>query len=546
MENFEKLFKESVEQEKHSEKGDIVKGVITYMQARIAFVDLGGKADGSIDLEELKDTQGNLLFNSGDTIEAEVVSYSASGIKLSRKGINQKLKLDEVKKCMDAKTPVSVRVTGKTQKGDYKGIIFNDIQVFISASQFEEGANPLNTTIKAVVSRMDTESNFIQMSLKAYQHVVREQERAELFGKVKVGDIIDSTVKSIEVFGIIVSLGQVDALLHRSNVSYAKVDDLHTIAKVGGKLKVKVIGVDLEKMKIEVGLKQMESDPWDNVKSKYSVGQTVSVTVVASRRKDFICEVETGVEAMLSFEELSWVSSDSRKIKVGDKLDVKISEIDETNRKMSISVRALQTNPWEDILKNIEINSVVKGKILNKTDFGMFVSVYNGIDGLVHKADLSWSGNSDEVMAKYNVGDEIEVKILNIDIEAKRVSLGVKQLSGNPWSLLRKAKTNREVVEVEVIGTLQDKLRVKFDTLEGFVHSSHLGQEKKFDEYVAGEKIRCVVLRENKSENQVEFSIKNYDSQLERQSAREYMKNAQKQADNGSFGNIFKDLLGNK
>ncbi len=543
MEDFESMLAESLKQ---PTRGSTVKGIITQIQGNDVIVNVGMKTEGVVDKSELPE---DVKIN--DEVELMVVGFGggAGYMQLSsRKNFNDRADWkDSIDKV------VNVKIESHVEKG-YKGKI-GDLDAFIPEnhidlkSRMQEADKYIGQTLKAKVLKVSGSGKYRSALVSPKEYILEEgnKTRKEFLSQLNQDDVLKGTVKTLKEYGAFISFGSVDGFLHKSNITWGRPKNPSKYMEEGQEITVKIIEINRETGKIEVGLRQLTEDPWAAVNNKYPIDSSVSASVVGRRRNGFIAEIEPGVDAFIPLEELSWLKNGRVNINPKDVVEGRVLDYDNEHKRIIISVKMMSDNPWKTLKEETPEGSVVTATIKNITDFGIFVDFGSFIDGLIRKGDISWTDEPEDLTTVFNVGDKVEVKVLKIDEERERVSLGIKQLSNNPWRDMPKSG-GAKGVEVTVVGAGKNGLEVELDNgLKGLIPMNELDPSSpSLDSYKAGDTLQATIIKSDQRERSVLLSIRKLIVDSERQEAKEYMKKLEKSDENQGFGNIFKDIFKNE
>ncbi len=513
---FEELFKESLRQPR---VGDIVKGVVVQIDPDYVLVNIGYKSEGCIPVNEFLDENGQLTVKVGD--EIKVLFEKKENVKgyvvLSRKKAEKEAVWDKI---------IEIEETGGLVDGkvvaNVKGGLTVDIGIpaFLPASQVD--IRPVGNLDKLIgqtfqfkVVKHNRKRGNIVLSRRAFLEEEREKKKGETLANLSEGQIIDGVVKNITDYGAFIDLGGIDGLLHIADMSWGKLNHPSEIIKNGDAIKVKVLKYDKDKGKISLGLKQTKPDPWLNVGSKYSVGERIHGKVVSLTDYGAFISLEEGIEGLVHVSEMSWtkrVRHPSELLKAGDHVEAEVLAVDVTNRRISLGLKQAQVNPWTVIGEKYPVGTKIEGQIKNVTDFGIFIGMEEGIDGLVHVSDMSWTKRIKHPGELYSKGQTVQAVVLNIDPENERLSLGIKQLTPDPWTEIpvkfkAGTKVKGKVTSVTDFGVF---LEIE-EGIEGLIHVSELSQEKVASPKgfaSVGDEIEAVVLNVDTNEKKIALSIK--------------------------------------
>lgn len=543
MEDFEALIEESLQQ---PQRGSIVQGTVAQINGDEVLVNFGYKTEGVVSRSEFDE---NLKVN--DTVELAVVSFAGGGyVQLSRRSLNEKSDWDSIKNASTDEKPVQVKILAHVDKG-YTGKI-GEIDAFIPDNHIDlrvKNADPkdyIGKTMPAKVLKFGGRKRSALVSPRLYLLDEAQKQKGEFFASVQSGDRLKGVVKTIKDYGAFVSFGAVDGFLHRNEISWGRVRNPSKYLAEGDQVEVVVLDVKHDENKIAVGMKQLTEDPWNGAASKYPIGESVKGTVVTRKRAGYVLEIEPGIDGFVPNEELSWLKNSRSSLNIKDVVEGRVLDYDNDHKRVVMSVKDLSENPWHTLKATQPEGSVVKGVIKNVTDFGLFVDFGSFIDGLIRKGDISWTDEPGDLNESYKAGDQVEAKILHIDEERERISLGIKQLEANPWKELGKLLPSGKVIEAPIANVTKQGLEVELPLkMKGFIAIADLDPANpSLEQFKAGDNVTAVVIKSDGRDRQVILSIKKYLQDSERRETKEYMK---KLADNDNafnFGSIFKDKLG--
>lgn len=471
---------------------EVVEGTVIAINKREVLVDIGFKSDGVISANEFR---YNPDLKVGDKVEVyiEKEEDKKGQLILSHKKARVKKGWDRVNEAMENKEVVKGYIKARTKGGMIVDVF--GIEAFLPGSQID--VNPIrdydiyvDKTMEFLVIKINPEYRNIVVSHKALQKAELEQKRKEIISKLEKGQVLEGTVKNIASFGVFVDLGGVDGLIHITDLSWGRVADPHDIVEVGQKINVVILDFDQEKQRIQLGLKQLTPHPWDALDPNLKVGDVVKGKVVVVMDYGAFVEVAPGVEGLIHVTEMSWSShlrSAQDFLKVGDEVEAVILSLDREARKMSLGMKQLKPDPWENIEEKYPIGSKHTAKVRNFTNFGVFVELEDGVEGLVHISDLSWEKKIKHPSEITQIGADFDVVVLDIDKESRRLSLGHKQTKENPWDVYETIFTPGSIHEGTIVQE-QDKgdvIQLEYG-VEGFATPKHLikedGTKAKLDE----------------------------------------------------------------
>ena len=545
--NFGELLKEFLPSEKQFSGEEIVRGHVRAITRDFLLVDVGHKSDGIIQTieftpEELKE------IKVGDQVEVVIdrVEDDRGNIGLSRQKAAMLRIWETVGRAYD---------TGELVRGTIVSRVNGGLQVDIGVKAFLPNSQVALRPIKNVdeligrtfdfkVIKYDQKRGNIVISRRDLLEREREDLKTKTLERLQEGVLVKGLVKNITYYGVFIDLGGIDGLLHITDMSWGRVNHPSEMFKIGDEVEVKVLKFDRDAERVSLGLKQISDDPWQYASERYNVGKVVRGKIVALEDYGAFVELERGIEGLIHISEMSWtrrVKHPSKMVAIGDDVEVKILEIDVDNRRISLGMKQTEPNPWEQLKDKYPVGTMVKGVIRNITDFGLFVGVEDGIDGLVRTSDITWDRKLKHPSEYYKKGDEIEAVVLNIDSEKQRFSLGVKQMSHDPWKIFRESYKENDKIEAEVVKTTDFGIFVKvFDTIEGLVHKTEFEDPNK--NFSIGDKIEVVIKSISDTERKVSLSIKAISEAENRQNLEEAKAATGEVPEKlGSIGDAFKN-----
>ena len=440
-ENFAQLFEESL-QELETRPGSIVKGTVVSIDKDIVLVDAGLKSESAIPADQFKNAEGELEIAIGDEVDValDAVEDGFGETILSREKAKRHEAWVELEKAYDDKVTIKGIINGKV-KGGFT-VEVNTVRAFLPGSLVD--VRPVRDTthlegkeLEFKVIKLDAKRNNVVVSRRAVIEAESSAERESLLANLEEGHEIKGIVKNLTDYGAFVDLGGVDGLLHITDMAWKRVKHPSEIVNVGDEINVKVLKFDKEKQRVSLGMKQMGNDPWQEIASRYPEGTKISGQVTNLTDYGCFVEIEDGVEGLVHVSEMDWTNKNihpSKVVNLGDTVDVMVLEIDEERRRISLGLKQCIDNPWETFAKSHEKGDKVSGKIKSITDFGIFIGLDGGIDGLVHLSDISWNKSGEDAVRDYKKGDEISAVVLQVDPERERISLGVKQIEEDPFN----------------------------------------------------------------------------------------------------------------
>jgi len=526
-ESFKQMFEASLKQQPVVKRGEMIKGMVVSINSDAVIIDVSAKAEGSIPRAEFEQA-GMEIPVIGDEIDALVQSVGgAAGVRLSVLAAKQSAAWTGIESALATDSCVDAVITTEV-KGGFR-VNLNGLNAFMPRSEADtdfhvDTASLIGQTCQVAILEARRKPDNIVVSRKKPMAVAQEAMRGVFFEQHHVGDKVSGTVKRMADFGAFVDMGGVDALLHVSDISWRRIKHPSEMLSIGQQLTVEIVKLNADTGKVSVSVKSLQSDPWENVATTYEHGMRLTGTV--RRLLDFgaVVELEPGIEGMIHRSEMSWTKRDvqpSQVLTEGDVVDVAVLEVDASARRLRLSLKAVSENPWNTWLASHPVGSHINGKIKNVTDFGFFVPVEDGMDGLVHVENLSWEQKGEEALKQYSKGQEVECVILGVDVEKQRISLGIKQLSDDPFELFmagvkRGSSIEGKVVELKPSGAI-------VELTEGVrAYLANREVPRDHDALKEGDEIEAKIIEVNRKRRQVELSIKQQLQAEERDAVRSY------------------------
>jgi len=544
---FKELYEKSLQ---NVQLGEIVTGKVVQINSDVVMVDVGWKTEGYIPARELKDENGNIVVNVGDDIEVLVDKRDADGNLILSKDKAAKIKVwDDVKNAYDQNTPIKGSILQRV-----KGGLSVDIGVlaFLPGSQID--IRPIRDLDKYVgqtlffhILKYDRKRSNVVLSRKTILEKERESVRKRTLESMEEGKIVEGVIKNITDYGIFIDLGGIDGLLHVTDISWGRITRPSDNFSKGDKIKVKVLSFDKEKERVSLGLRQLTDNPWENILEKYPVNSIVEGAVVNLTDYGVFIELEPGVEGLVHVSEMFWtreIKHPSKVMSVGDKIKVMVLDVSPEAKRISLGFKQTTTNPWEMLKQKYPEGSIVKGIIRNITNFGFFVGVEDGIDGLVHISDISWKHTIKHPSELFKKGQEVEAMVLNVDVENEKFSLGIKQVEKNPWDELSSKHKPGSITRGKVTNVTDFGIFVEIEEgIEGLVHISELSQKrvKSCSElFAVGDIVSAVVKSIDVKSKKIRLSIKEYETATEGYSVNQYINNKENIGSN--LGKVMADV----
>lgn len=498
--------------------GALLTGTVIRKDQDGLLVDINYKSDGFISRHEFSDNElRDFLVGSPIEVMLDQLENVDGNVVLSYEKAKELRAWDIVTKLFNENKPVEGLVTHKVKGGLSVDI---GIPAFLPGSQIDlqrvtNFDQYVGQTITANILKINKKRGNVIISRRKYLSEARSESRKKILDVLKEGQILTGTVKNITNYGVFIDIGGVDGLLHITDMTWGRISHPSELLSIGDQITVKVLSFDKDNEKISLGLKQLNENPWEQAASHIKIGDKIKGTVSSIADYGLFVEVAKGVEGLVHISEISWtdrITDLHKKFRVGDQVEVLVVSFDKDNRRMSLSIKQLGKNPWESIDQQFTVGQKIKGTISNITDFGIFVQLLPGIDGLVHISDLSWTEHIDHPLDLYARGDMVEAVILSIDKDNKKVSLGIKQLQQDPWESIEQQYPVGSMVEGEISKIAAFGAFVKLPTgIEGLVHISELSdkQVEKVDDILkVGQREKFRVINVNRSERKLGLSLK--------------------------------------
>ena len=527
-ENFAQLFEESL-QELETRPGSIVKGTVVSIDKDIVLVDAGLKSESAIPADQFKNAEGELEIAIGDQVDValDAVEDGFGETILSREKAKRHEAWVELEKAYEDKATIKGVINGKV-KGGFT-VEVNSVRAFLPGSLVD--VRPVRDTthlegkeLEFKVIKLDAKRNNVVVSRRAVIEAESSAERETLLANLEEGHEIKGIVKNLTDYGAFVDLGGVDGLLHITDMAWKRVKHPSEIVNVGDEINVKVLKFDKEKQRVSLGMKQMGNDPWQEIAPRYPEGTKINGQVTNLTDYGCFVEIEDGVEGLVHVSEMDWTNKNihpSKVVNLGDTVDVMVLEIDEERRRISLGLKQCIANPWETFAESHEKGDKVSGKIKSITDFGIFIGLDGGIDGLVHLSDISWNKSGEDAVRDYKKGDEISAVVLQVDPERERISLGVKQIEEDPFNKYLTDNKKGAIVTGTVTAVDAKGVTVNLaEEVDGYIRVADLAVERVEDATEAasvGDSIEAKFMGVDRKNRTVNLSVKAKDQADEKE-----------------------------
>jgi small subunit ribosomal protein S1 len=519
-EDFAAMLAESFERSEVQE-GSVVKGKVVAIEKDVAVIDVGAKTEGRVALKEFVGPgRGDQPLKVGDEVEVylERVENALGEAVISRDKARREESWVKLERAFEANERVTGQIFNQV-KGGYT-VDLDGAVAFLPRSQVDirpvRDVSPLMGTPQPfMILKMDRRRGNIVVSRRTVLEESRAEQRSELVANLEEGQVIDGVVKNITEYGAFVDLGGIDGLLHVTDMAWRRVNHPSEVVNIGQTVKVKIIKINHETHRISLGIKQLLADPWEGIAERYPVDAKLKGRVTNITDYGAFVELEPGIEGLIHVSEMSWTKKNvhpGKIVSTSQEVEVVIIEVDQVKRRISLGLKQALQNPWEAFAEAHPVGSAVQGEVKNKTEFGLFIGLDNDVDGMIHLSDLDWNRPGEQVIDEYKKGDVVSAQVLDVDVEKERISLGIKQLAGDPFADAGEIKKG-QVVTCEVVEVKDSGIEVKIvDTdLQAFVRRAELArdrQDQRPERFAAGERIDARVTMFDRKARRVTLSIK--------------------------------------
>ncbi|MGQ0799424.1 MAG: 30S ribosomal protein S1 [Pseudomarimonas sp.] len=556
-ESFAELFEQTEAKLAKLKPGSIVTGIVVEVRSDVVVINAGLKSEGIVPIEQFRNDDGEIDVGVGDEVKVALDSLENGfgETVLSREKAKRSMVWDELEEAMEAAATVIGRISGKVKGGFTVDI--KEVRAFLPGSLVD--VRPVRDPVylegkelEFKIIKLDRKRNNVVVSRRAVVESEHSEEREQLMERLVEGAILPGVVKNLTDYGAFVDLGGIDGLLHITDMAWKRVRHPSEVVEVGQEMQVRVLKFDRERNRVSLGLKQMGEDPWDNISRRYPNNTRIFGKV--SNVTDYGCfvEIEPGVEGLVHVSEMDWTNKNvnpSKVVQVGDDVEVMVLDVDEERRRISLGIKQCAQNPWEAFASNFKKGDRVSGQIKSITDFGVFVGLDGGIDGLVHLSDVSWNATGDDIVRNFKKGDTVEAVVLAVDPERERISLGVKQLEQDPFGQYMAANTKGSIVngtvkEVDAKGATIDL----GDGIEGYVRAADIAKERIDDasqHLKLGDAVEAKFIGMDRKGRTLQLSIRAKDEADLKETMDEYSSNAASAASGTTkLGALLREQLG--
>src|SRR5579863_8061050 len=520
---------------RHFLEGSVVKGQVVAIEKDFAIIDVGLKTEGRIQVKEFGvGEDGKATVKVGDTVEVylERVENALGEAVISREKARREEAWTRLEEVYSKNEPVMGSIVGRV-KGGFT-VDLGGASAFLPGSQVDirpvRDVGPLMGKEQPfAILKMDRPRGNIVVSRRAILEEARAEQRTELVSQLLEGEVREGVVKNITDYGAFVDLGGIDGLLHVTDMSWKRVSHPSQVLAVGDTVKVQIIKINPDTQRISLGMKQLQSDPWDGVEAKYPAGAKFTGRITNITDYGAFVELEAGVEGLVHVSEMSWTKKNvhpGKIVSTSQEVEVMVLDVDASKRRISLGLKQVQRNPWEQFVDEHAIGTEVEGEIRNITEFGLFIGLSADIDGMIHMSDISWDEPGELAMAKFEKGQVVKAKVLDVDVEKERISLGIKQLRDDPAAAVLGTVHKGDVVTCVVSAVQANGIEVKVnDVLTGFIRRAELARDKadqRPDRFAEGEKVDAKVVSVDRTARKLTLTIKGKEVEEEKQAMAEF------------------------
>jgi small subunit ribosomal protein S1 len=522
-ESFAALFEESLTRS-NMKTGQVISAEVIRIDHNFVVVNAGLKSEAFIPVEEFQNDQGELEVNPGDfvSVAIDALENGYGDTILSRDKAKRLASWMNLEKALEGAEIVTGTVTGKVKGG--LTVMVNGIRAFLPGSLVDtrpiKDTSPYEgKTMEFKVIKLDRKRNNVVLSRRAVVEASQGEERAKMMSNLQEGSVVQGTIKNITDYGAFVDLGGIDGLLHITDLAWRRVRHPSEMLTVGQEVTAKILKFDQDKNRVSLGIKQLGDDPWVGIARRYPPNTRLFGKVTNLTDYGAFVEIETGIEGLVHVSEMDWTNKNvapSKAVSLGTEVEVMVLDIDEDKRRISLGIKQCKANPWEEFSRSHQKGDKIKGAIKSITDFGVFIGLPGGIDGLVHLSDLSWNEPGEEAVKAFKKGDELEAVVLAIDVEKERISLGIKQMSGDPFNNFTSANDKGSMVSGTVKSVDAKGAVIQLaDEVEGYLRASEISTDRVEDARNAlkeGDSVSAMIINIDRKSRSINLSIKAKDS----------------------------------
>ncbi|MCX8145404.1 MAG: 30S ribosomal protein S1 [Azovibrio sp.] len=554
MESFAQLFEESLARQE-MRQGEVITAEVVRVDQNFVVVNAGLKSESYIPVEEFLSDQGEVEVQPGDFVQVaiEMLEDGYGETRLSRDRAKRIASWNFLEQALNDGSLVQGTITGKVKGG--LTVMTNGVRAFLPGSLVDmrpiKDTTPYEgKTLEFKVIKLDRKRNNVVLSRRAVLEASAGEEREKLLENLKEGTVVKGIVKNITDYGAFVDLGGIDGLLHITDLAWRRVRHPSEVLAVGDEIEAKVLKFDAEKNRVSLGLKQLGEDPWVGIARRYPPGTRLFGKVTNLTDYGAFVEIEQGIEGLVHVSEMDWTNKNvhpSKVVQLGDEVEVMILEIDEDRRRISLGMKQCQPNPWEEFSQNFKKGDKVKGAIKSITDFGIFIGLPGGIDGLVHLSDLSWNLPGEEAIRNFKKGDEVEAVVLAIDVEKERISLGIKQLEGDPYTNYIATHEKNSIVRGTVKSVDAKGAVIALEgEVEGYLRASDYSRDRVDDlsqVLKVGDEVEAMVINVDRKARSINLSIKAKDQAEQAEALQKFSADSAGSAGTTNLGALLKAKL---
>jgi small subunit ribosomal protein S1 len=548
--NIEEMYEQSLRQ---IQEGELITGEIIKIDEEYVLVDIGYKSEGIIPIREFKDTDGKVTAKAGDKVDVvlERKENDEGVVTLSMERAKKIKVWDQIRDIQNSDGTIQGKVIHRVKGGLSIDV---GLPAFLPGSQIDlQPIRDLDSLVGKVMElkilKYNKRRNNIIVSRRALLEEERVKHKAKTLSLIKEESVLKGKVKNITDYGLFVDLGGIDGLLHITDMSWGRVSHPSTMYQRGDEITVKVISFDREKERVSLGIKQLKPDPWAEAPNKFAVGEKVTGRVVNITDYGAFIEIEEGVEGLIHISEMSWtkkVKHPSQIVSIGDTVEAVVLNLDTENKRVSLGIKQIKPNPWNVIEEKYPVGTIIEGRIKNITDFGLFIGIDEEIDGLVHISDISWTKKIKHPSELYKKGDEVQAKVLSIDKDSERFSLGIKQLTKNPWEEIPEKFKPGTKVTGKVTNITDFGIFVELEEgIEGLIHSSEISKAKSkasLGKFQIDDVIQTLVVNVSQEDKKIGLSIKKLQEKEYKEIYNNYKDGTEKEV-TSNFGMLIKEKI---
>ena len=531
--NFAELLEESLKQAV-MRPGAVIQAEVVSVNTDFVTVDAGLKSEAEIPVSQFKDAKGDVGVNVGDRVDVsiEAVEDGYGNTRLSREKARREKSWEILEKAFEHQTIVKGQLTGKVKGGFTVSI--DEVRAFLPGSLVDvrpvtDSAYLEHKELEFKVIKLDRPRNNVVVSRRAIVEKELQAERSQLLETLDEGQVVKGVIKNLTDYGAFVNLGGLDGLLHITDIAWKRVKHPSEVLEVGQEIDVRVLKFDRERNRVSLGIKQLGEDPWADISRRYAKNTRLFGKVTNLTDYGAFVELEEGVEGLVHVSEMSWTKKNihpGKIVSTSEQVEVMVLDVDPEKRRISLGLKQCEANPWEDILEKTPVGTIVEGEIKNITEFGLFVGMAGDVDGLIHLSDLAWDSPGEESVEQYQKGDQIKARVLDIDVDKERISLGIKQLTEDPFAGAAEILKKNQVVTCVISKVSEGGLEVSLaDGVIGSIRRADLARdrgEQRPDRFSVGEKLDAKIINVDQGGRKITLSVKALEIEEEKRAMAEY------------------------